>query len=179
MFSLKRPKLAAIFASLITLSCSSGNKLPPLEPVAAVDLSKFMGDWYVMANIPTFLEKGAHNAIEHYDMKDDGSIAIRFTFRKGAFDGPEKILTMNGYPLKEFNDARWEVSPFWPLRLPYYTIDLAQDYSWVMVATPNRNYLWIMSRDRSMPQTMLQDLIDKAVNKGFIREEIQVVPQKW
>ena len=39
---------------------------PPIPVVAHVDLERFMGDWYVIANIPTFVEKGAHNAVESY-----------------------------------------------------------------------------------------------------------------
>ena len=42
-----------------------GTQQPELKPVEYVDLDRFMGDWYVIANIPTFLEKGAHNAVEN------------------------------------------------------------------------------------------------------------------
>ena len=42
-----------------------------MQTVSYVDLDRFMGDWYVIANIPTFLEKGAHNAVERYDLNDD------------------------------------------------------------------------------------------------------------
>jgi len=41
-------------------------KLPPLKTVKSVDIQRFMGDWYVIANIPTWIEKGAHNAVESY-----------------------------------------------------------------------------------------------------------------
>ena len=49
--------------------------LPPLKTVAHVDLPRFMGDWYVIANIPTFIEKGAHNAMESYRLDEDGTLA--------------------------------------------------------------------------------------------------------
>ena len=63
----------------LTLSCAflAGCQTvtqPPIETVGKVDLPRFMGDWYVIANIPTFIEKGAHNAIESYKLADDGSI---------------------------------------------------------------------------------------------------------
>ena len=51
-----------ILVSLLMFGC--GPKLPPLTTVSSVDIPRFMGDWYVIANIPTFIEKGAHNAIE-------------------------------------------------------------------------------------------------------------------
>jgi apolipoprotein D and lipocalin family protein len=66
-----------------TLGACAGNQAP-LATVDQVDLERFMGDWYVIANIPTFLEKGAHNAVENYALNDDGSIATTFTFPRTA-----------------------------------------------------------------------------------------------
>jgi apolipoprotein D and lipocalin family protein len=160
-------------------ACSTTKELPPLEKVAAVDLNRFMGDWYVLANIPTFLEKGAHNAVENYQMNADGSIAIKFTFYKDGFDGELRTLRMTGTIVEGTSNAEWKVSPFWPLRFPYYTIDLDPDYKWVIVATPNRGYLWIMAREPSLPENQLNSLIEKMVARGFNREAIQIVPQKW
>ena len=66
--------------------------MPPVTLVQHVDLPRFMGDWYVIANIPTFLEKGAHGAMESYRQDADGAIATTFTFRADAFDGPRPRL---------------------------------------------------------------------------------------
>lgn len=46
-----------------------------------------MGDWYVIANIPTFIETNAYNAIESYRMAQDGTVATTFSFREGGFEG--------------------------------------------------------------------------------------------
>jgi apolipoprotein D and lipocalin family protein len=168
--------------SLVTIfcaACTTTKELPPLDKVSRVDMQRFMGDWYVIANIPTFLEKGAYNAIEHYDLQPDGSVAIRFTFYKDAFDGPLKTLTMTGTPVDGTNNAEWKVSPFWPLKFPYYTVELADDYSWVVVATPNRGYLWIMSRQPEMSGELLKEITDRMVARGFNPAEIQKIPQKW
>ncbi|HYQ92355.1 MAG TPA: lipocalin family protein, partial [Candidatus Competibacteraceae bacterium] len=70
---------------------------PPMKTVEYVDLERFMGDWYVIANIPTFLERGAHNAVESYRLNEDGSIATRFTFRDGRFDGDVKQYQPTGF----------------------------------------------------------------------------------
>lgn len=172
-------KLLISLASVLPSACSTTGDLPPLEKVPSVDMQRFMGDWYVLANIPTFLEKGAHNAIEHYDLKNDNSVAIRFTFYKDAFDGPFKTLKMTGTPVPGTNNAEWTVSPFWPLKFPYYTVELADDYSWVVVATPNRGYLWIMARKPQIPEDLLKSIIARMVARGFKESEIQRVPQKW
>ncbi len=78
-------------AALLLAGCQTTSQ-PPLEPVRSVDLERFMGDWYVIANIPTFVEKGAHNAVESYRLAEDGTIETTFTFRAGGFDGEAKRL---------------------------------------------------------------------------------------
>ena len=61
-----------------------------LQTVEYVDLERFMGKWYVIACIPTPLEKNIINATETYRLVDDGTIATTFAFRKGGFNGPKK-----------------------------------------------------------------------------------------
>ena len=56
-----------------------GASLPPLKTVDRVDIPRFMGDWYVIANIPTWIEEGAHNAVESYRLDTDGTIAVSYT----------------------------------------------------------------------------------------------------
>jgi apolipoprotein D and lipocalin family protein len=170
---------SSLASSLVAVSCTTTTGVPPLETVAAVDLKKFMGDWYVIANIPTFVETGAHNAIEHYDLRSDGTVAITFTFHKDGFDGPLKTYKMTGTPVEGTNNARWTVSPFWPLRLPYYTVELDGNYEWVVVATPNRNYLWIMARKPTMNEDLLKSITERMIARGFRAADIQRVPQRW
>ena len=73
-------------SGLLFTACAASRR-PPIRTVPQVDLGRFMGDWYVIANIPTFVEKRAHNAVESYRLDSDGTIATTFTFRKGSFDG--------------------------------------------------------------------------------------------
>ena len=81
-----------LLAALLLAGCR-GEQHPPLALASDVDLARFMGDWYVIANIPTLIEKGAHNAVESYAMNADGTIATTFTFRKDGFDGDCRRLT--------------------------------------------------------------------------------------
>ena len=76
--------------SLLLMSAAALAQEKPMQTVPQVDLARFMGPWYVIANIPTFVEKGAHNAVESYALNPDGTIATTFRFNKDAFDGPQK-----------------------------------------------------------------------------------------
>ena len=82
--------VTSVVILIAVLMSGCGAKLPPLKTVAVVDIQRFMGDWYVIANIPTWIEKGAYNPVESYRLDKDGTIATTFAFRKGAFDGPQK-----------------------------------------------------------------------------------------
>ena len=75
--------LTGLFVALYLGGCNAAEG--EMTTVDYVDIERFMGEWYVIANIPTFLEKGAHNAVETYTLSDDGTIATNFTFRKDGF----------------------------------------------------------------------------------------------
>ena len=105
---------SGVLALVLMLSaCSSAPTIPVAE---RVDLERFMGDWYVIANIPTAPEKGAHNAVESYRLDDDGSIATTFTFREGAFDGPEKVMRPRGFVRDRESNAVWGMQFIWPIK---------------------------------------------------------------
>ena len=59
-------KALLLLSLLLISSCRSVPNLPPIGTVASVDLTRFAGDWFVIANIPTFIETQAFNAIESY-----------------------------------------------------------------------------------------------------------------
>jgi len=90
---------------IIAISTACAPTKPGMETVPFVDLGRFMGDWYVIANIPTFVEKNAHNAVESYALNDDGSIATTFTFRDGSFDGKSKNYTPKGFVQDQATNA--------------------------------------------------------------------------
>ena len=62
------------FISTLLAACQSSAPDNPIRSADFVDLERFMGDWYVIANIPTFLERDAYNAVERYELDEDGNI---------------------------------------------------------------------------------------------------------
>jgi len=79
----------------------------PIPTVPHVDLPRFMGDWHVIAHIPTFIERQAHHAVESYTLAPDGTIATTFTFRQGGPDGPLKRYTPRGFVRDPESNATW------------------------------------------------------------------------
>lgn len=171
-------KVSMSFAAAAVLSgCASD--MAEMATVEYVDLERFMGDWYVIANIPTFIEKGAHNAIENYSLNDDGSIATRFTFRKDGFDGKEKEYNPKGFVTDTESNAIWGMRFIWPIKADYRIIYLDEDYSVTVVGRNKRDFVWIMARDSQISEQAYDELVDFIVANGYDAGELLRVPQQW
>ena len=151
----------------------------PMPAVASVDLDRFMGDWYVIANIPTYFEKGAHNAIESYALLENGQIQTTFTFRAGAFDGKKKSFRPKAFVKNDPSNALWGMQFVWPIKADYRIVYLNDDYSQVIIGRQKRDYVWIMSRTPSINETDLQELVNQVVSLGYRSEDLIRVPQRW
>jgi len=169
---------ALVIAALLALAGCQSAPRTPLATVPRVDLERFMGDWYVIANIPTFIEEGAHNAVESYRLDADGTIATTFTFRDGGFDGPEKRYTPRGYVLDRDSNAVWGMQFIWPIKADYRIVYLAPDYSQTVIAREARDYLWIMARTPSISEADYARLVALAGSLGYDTSRIQKVPQR-
>ncbi|HCI10818.1 MAG TPA: hypothetical protein DFK55_08820, partial [Alcanivorax sp.] len=77
-----RTVIVILAAAALVAACQLSPDRPPVETVDDLDLDRFMGDWYVIANIPTPPEKGAHNAVESYERLGDDKIGVTFAFNE-------------------------------------------------------------------------------------------------
>jgi len=165
-------------ASLLSYAVSACTNMPPLQTVPEVDLERFMGDWYVIANIPTFLERGAHNAVESYALEADGTIATTFTFRDGAFDGPVRTYHPRGFVSGESN-AIWGMQFVWPIKADYRIVYLDETYLTTVIGRNQRDYVWIMAREPTIPQERYDEIVGLLDSVGYDVDSIEWVPQQW
>jgi apolipoprotein D and lipocalin family protein len=151
----------------------------PLLTVPKVDLAAFMGDWYVIAHIPTFLEKHATNAVESYRLDQDGTIATTFTFRKGGFDGPLKRYTPRGFVVDRESNAVWGMRFVWPIKADFRIMYLAEDGAVTVVGREKRDFVWIMARRPQVPEETYQALLKLLEDQGYDLTQLRKVPQRW
>jgi apolipoprotein D and lipocalin family protein len=156
--------------------CQTTPSKPPLQTVARVDLHRFMGDWYVIAHIPTFIEKGAYNAIESYSLNADGSIATTFTFNQDALDGPLKKYTPKGFVVNTATNAEWAMQFAWPVKADYKIVYLDEDYQQTIVARDQRDYVWILARSPNLSSTDIDALLTRVRNMGYEINLVRRVP---
>ena len=173
----RRSILITAALGLLVAGCAS--KGPEMQTVASVDLERFMGPWYVIANIPTFVEKGAHNAIETYKLNDDGTIATTFTFRKNSFDGKKKEYNPKGFVLDKETNARWGMRFIWPLKSDYRIVYLDDEYTQTIIARQARDFVWIMARTPTISEDDYEELVAFIGTLGYDTTKIQRVPQSW
>ena len=168
---------SGVLALVLMLSaCSSAPTIPVAE---RVDLERFMGDWYVIANIPTAPEKGAHNAVESYRLDQDGSIATTFTFREGSFDGPEKVMRPRGFVRDRESNAVWGMQFVWPIKAEYLIAHVDEDYTETIIARSRLDYVWVMARTPTIPAKDFERLRRQVADLGYDVNKLQKVPQRW
>lgn len=164
---------------LVVFMFSSCASLPPMTTVDYVDLSRFMGDWYVIANIPSFFEKDTYNSVESYELNDDGTVATTFTYRHKGFDGEKKTHTPKGFILDKKTNARWGMQFIWPIKADYRVIYLDEGYSQTIIGRQRRDYVWIMSRQPDISEQDYEKLVKVIEQQGYDTSKVQRVPQQW
>ncbi|WP_295403506.1 lipocalin family protein [uncultured Thiocystis sp.] len=166
------------FLLALTSACTEEGG-SPMQTVSHVDLERFMGDWYVIANIPTFIEKGAHNAVESYALNEDGSIATTFRFNQDAFDGPLKTYRPTGFVRDPSSNALWGMQFLWPFKADYRIVWLEPDNSITVIARAKRDYVWIMARQPEIAADKYDEIVDFIGKLGYDTDKVEKVPQRW
>jgi len=168
-----------VVAALISFSMGCTSMKEPLRSVPSVDLQRYMGDWYVIANIPYFAEKDCFDSIESYALRPDGKIDNWFRCRKGSFDAPlEQKATAMATVENRTTNAVWRVKFFKIISVQYWILDLDPNYQWVMVGHPSRRYGWIMARSKNLDDATYQRILNNTATQGYDPAKFQRVPQR-
>lgn len=169
---LKNLLMMTILASL--LGCASSK--PKIETVKEVDIHRFMGAWYVIAAIPTYIEKNAFNAIETYQLNSDGTIGTTFTFNQGSLSGPVKTYHPKGFVVEGTGNAIWGMQFVWPIKAEYLIADIDDAYTQTIIARNARDYVWIMARTPELGEDAYAALTKKVSAMGYDVSQLRKVP---
>jgi apolipoprotein D and lipocalin family protein len=168
--------LLIVMFGLLTAACQSSR--PPVMLADDVDLERFMGDWYVIAGIPTPFERNAYAALEQYELTDAGQVATTFSYRPGGFDAERKVMTATGFVRPGTGNAVWGMQFIWPFRADYRVMYVADDYSSTVIGRNARDYLWIMARTPTLPEAELAALLEFSAQQGYDLNAVRKVPQE-
>ena len=171
-------KYFSLLAATLFLFSFGCQTLPPIETVDRVDLNRFMGDWYVIAAIPTIFEKGVFNGIESYRLAEDGTVETTFTFNKGGVDGPVKTYRPKGFVRDEASNAVWDMQFVWPFKAEYRIIYLDADYATTVIGRTKRDYVWIMARSPVIPQADYDRILSFIGEQGYDLSKVREIPHR-
>ena len=159
--------------ALIMAGCAGIESKPPLQTVASVDLARYAGTWYEIARLPLWFQRHCIDSKAIYTTRPDGMIVVHneCVTDAGGLDQVDGIATV----VDTKTNARLAVTFdnfFARLVGPsregnYWIIDLDPDYRTALVGTPNRRYLWILSRSPHLDDATYQRLVGKAQQLGF------------
>jgi apolipoprotein D and lipocalin family protein len=178
---MRSPVLAAVLA-LAGAAAIGAQSHAPLKVVPTVDLDRYLGTWYEIARLPNrFQQKCTGDVTAIYSRRGDEQLTVtnRCRTADGVTDASGVAKRVSGQPasvlkvrfaprILSFLPAVWG---------DYQIIELAADYSDVVVGTPDRKYLWILARKPGMDEARYAALVDRARAQGFDTSRLVRTPQ--
>jgi apolipoprotein D and lipocalin family protein len=168
------PTAIALAASFLQMGVAAADPERPLPVAPSVELARYVGKWYEIARLPNrFQGQCASDVTATYALLPDGQLQVINACRTGngavvRVEGRARPADASG------PNTKLEVRfvPAWLGWLPfvwgdYWIVDLAPDYSYSVVGTPSREYLWILARSPDMDAATYDQLTQRAAAQGF------------
>jgi apolipoprotein D and lipocalin family protein len=143
----------------------------PHKTVDKVDLKRFAGKWYSLYSIPTPFDKNSMQTTTTYTLNNDGYFNV-FTCGKKTTDNDEHTYNSKLFPVEGSGNSKMKAQFLWPFKIDYWIIDLADDYSYVVVGHPDKKFLFIMSRKPTMDKKLHEELIAKCKAMGYDTDKL-------
>ena len=170
-------------------NCTIGDKLPfcllppdlqnsTLETNATkVDLQKFIGKWYEIVRNPAPFQKGCICSEANYSIQKDGNVGVV----NSCLKDDNSSTTAEAYATSQ-NDFNTKLRVFFNKNVPvggnYYIVKISEGYSYMLVGEPCRNFFWILSREKTLDQAIVDSLLNTAVEQGYdIRKMVNRDPK--
>ena len=160
----------------ILSACQSIGSTGDIATAEYVDLERFAGDWYVIANIPTWLEKDAYDAVERYAPPNNGRVETTFTMRKGGFDAPIKTYRPTGFVRDDGSNAIWGMQFIWPFKADYRILYVDPEYQETIIGRNKRDYVWVMTRDPKISEDNYRRLVERVAAAGYATDQLRRIP---
>lgn len=165
------------FAFILLLTACSAKTPEHVKPVSDFEGQRYLGTWYEIARIDSRFEKGLSRVTAAYSARDDGGITV---VNRGyeAASGQWKESVGKAFFVDGKDKGHLKVSFFGPFYGAYVVFELEREgYQYALISGPDTSYFWLLSRTPTMDAKLREELINKAVAKGFRREDILLVDQ--
>jgi apolipoprotein D and lipocalin family protein len=165
--------LASGLAGCVTIPRSPDTA--PTQLAANVDLDRYMGKWYIIANIPYFAEKG--KVASYFDIRNEKGTLVDIYAGQDTFYSAPGTFTMKDYVVPNTGNAVWRETPLWPVYFSYLVVYVDPDYKTALVGYPGHELAWVMSREPRMDDATYKSLLDRLTAAGYDANALRKVPQ--
>ena len=167
--------LVLLFSVLVFSGCMG---VPSgVQVVKDFEIERYQGVWYEVARLDHRFERGLTHVSATYTPRADGGVSVvncGYDAKRSCW----KSIQGRAYPAEAADKGRLKVSFFRPFYASYNVIALDhKDYSFAMVCGPDKSYLWILSREKTLPTSVFNELVAEAFRLGFPTGELILVPQ--
>lgn len=170
-----------VAVSLVVALAGCGATRTNLPTQSGVDLSKYAGTWYEQARLPNrFQDDCASDVRADYVLQEHGALGVTNQCKQA--NGEIKIATAQGRlnpSVQPPDPAKLQVrfAPAWMSWLPwvwgdYWIIKLAGDDDYSLVGTPDRKYLWVLTREKQADESRVNTLLEYARAQGFAVDNV-------
>jgi apolipoprotein D and lipocalin family protein len=166
----------AFMASAMTDDAATSTSGSTTQNSNAIDLQRYMGRWYVIANIPYFPERGKVATYDEYILRKDGNIDNIYGFKK-AFGKDDTQWKALAKVVPNTGNRKWKIRFFGLLNADYEVLEVAEDYSWAVIGHPKKEMGWLFSRQQAMTDEQYALLIKKFENYGYQPSAFKRIPQ--
>ena len=162
------------FLALVVFGLTACSTTAPdgITAVTPFEITRYIGKWYEIARLDHSFERDMTDVSANYRQQEDGSVEVinrGFNAKRNEWREAVGKAKFTG----DTNRASLKVSFFGPFYGGYHVVALDQQgYRWAMVAGPDRDYLWILGRDRQLPAEIREQLLTKARELGFDTQKL-------
>ncbi len=168
--------IAALLVTLTVAGAGTAAAQDPSAPVRAVpalDLARYAGLWHEVARLPNRFQKRCVGGVTASYELLDGGIRVVNTCRVAdgtriRAEGRARLADRNGPASRlkvRFAPALLSFLPM--VWADYWVLDLTDDYGAALVGTPDRRYLWVLSRSPEIDPATYSRLVGTAARQGF------------
>jgi len=171
----------AVFSAPFAWSEGTDNDLPEVQVVDHLNIERYMGTWYLIAELPSFFERQcAEGTTATYSLNDDGSVTVvNSCYRQNGM-----LYSREGraFVADEQTNAKLEVSfvrffGLWPFRGSYWVMDIGENYEYAVVGHPTREYGWVLSRTCSLADETFQNIIAVLESQYYNFDDFIIIDQ--
>lgn len=156
----------ALIIGIAVLFNSCASSPPKVQPVKNFHIKRYLGTWYEIARFDFRFEKDLDNTSAQYTLDKKGDVIVLnsgFNFKKNEWTKAEGLAKFRG----DKSIAALKVSFWGPFYSDYNVVALDENYQYALIAGKNLDYLWILSREKSIPQEVKTKYLKIAKKIGY------------